>query len=240
MPRIQSTAYGFLMLAAIVVSNAFWWRLARRDNRLMIIYVAALASAFLGAKLVYFGAEGWMHWHDSNRWIQFATGKSILGGLLGGYLGVEIAKRSMGYTGSTGDWFAVIVPIGIMMGRVGCVLHGCCLGRVCEPAWFTTVDVTGAPRWPAAWAELFFNAIMLAAILAMLRRGVLRGQLFHVYLIAYGVFRFGHEFMRMTPRLAGPFSGFQFFALALLLLGVVGFARRRKEMQRGELNRGVP
>src|SRR5262245_2050707 len=99
----QSTAYGWLMLAGIFVSILYWSRVARRDERLVIIYVVALVSAFLGAKVVYLAAEGWLHWHDSDRWIQFATGKSIIGGLLGGYLGVEIAKRLLGYRGVTGD-----------------------------------------------------------------------------------------------------------------------------------------
>ena len=105
----------------------FWSRLARRDERLVLIYIAALAGAFLGAKLVYFAAEGWLHWHDPNRWVILATGKSITGALLGGYLAVEIAKRLLRYHGITGDWFAVIAPVGIMLGRIGCMIQGCCL-----------------------------------------------------------------------------------------------------------------
>src|SRR5437773_4428025 len=120
----QSTAYGWLMLAGIFTSILFWSRLARRDDRLILIYIAALAGAFLGAKLVYLGAEGWLHWHDENRWMVLATGKSITGALLGGYAAVEIAKRFTGYRSATGDWFAIISPVSIMLGRLGCVLHG--------------------------------------------------------------------------------------------------------------------
>src|SRR5216684_2400491 len=137
MPAPQSTAYGWLMLAAIFVSIIFWSRLAKRDSRLVFVYIAALAGAFLGAKLVYLGAEGWLHWNDSNRWLVLATGKSITGALFGGYAAVEIAKHLLGFKAATGDWFAVIVPLSIMLGRVGCVLHGCCLGRACEASWFT-------------------------------------------------------------------------------------------------------
>ena len=85
------------MLAGIVVSICFWARLARRDDRLLLIYVAALIGAFLGAKLVYILAEGWMHFGAPDMWLQLATGKSILGALLGGYAGVEIAKRFVRY-----------------------------------------------------------------------------------------------------------------------------------------------
>ena len=223
------------MLAGIFVSILLWSRLAKRDSRLVLIYVGALAGAFLGAKLVYLGAEGWLHWHDEKRWVILATGKSITGALLGGYAGVEIAKRMLGYRSATGDWFALIAPVSIMLGRVGCVLHGCCLGRACEPAWFTVNDATGTARWPAAWVELLFNAVMLVVALTLRRRAAWRGQLFHVYLMAYGLFRFAHEFLRATPQIFGPISGYQIAALGLVVLGAGGFVLRRRAARAGTL-----
>jgi phosphatidylglycerol:prolipoprotein diacylglycerol transferase len=225
----QSTAYGWLMLAGILVSILFWSRVARRDERLVLIYVAALAGAFLGAKIVYVGAEGWLHWHDENRWIVLATGKSITGALLGGYAAVELAKRLLRYPHTTGDWFALVVPLSIMLGRVGCILHGCCLGRVCEPSWFTMNDAAGVARWPAALVELFFNGLMFGAILLMRWRKIFPGQHFHIYLIAYGVFRFLHEFLRATPQVLGPLSGYQIASLGIVALGIFGFWRRAIE-----------
>jgi hypothetical protein len=49
----SGTAYGWLTLAALFVSVTVWSRLTRRDPRLILIYLAALAGAYLGAKLVY-------------------------------------------------------------------------------------------------------------------------------------------------------------------------------------------
>ncbi len=223
-----NTAYGWLMLAGIFVSIGFWSRLAKRDDRLVLVYIAALAGAFLGAKLVYLGAEGWMHWHEADRWQHLATGKSITGALLGGYLSVEIAKRLLGYKGVTGDWFAAIVPVSIMLGRIGCVLHGCCLGQVCQPSWFTINDITGTARWPAALVELLFNAIMLGVLLLLRRQKIWPGQLFHIYLMAYGTFRFAHEFLRATPTIIGPITGYQLAALMLIALGAAGFIVRKR------------
>ena len=225
---IPSTAYGWLMLAGIFTSIFLWSQMIKRDDRLVLVYVAALAGAFLGAKLVYLGAEGWLHWHDPNRWVILATGKSVTGALLGGYLAVEIAKRMLGYRGTTGDWFAVIVPVGIVLGRVGCILNGCCLGRACEPSWFTMNDANGVARWPAALVELLFNALMLGVILILRRQKILPGQHFHIYLMAYGLFRFFHEFLRDTPQIVGPVSGYQIAALGIFALGAAGFAMRRK------------
>ena len=72
---------------------------------------AALVRAFEQSDLA---AEGWMFWDDPQRWTIWATGKSILGALLGGYAGVEVAKKWTKYTEPTGDWFALIAPLGIL------------------------------------------------------------------------------------------------------------------------------
>ena len=214
------------MLAGIAVSAFFWMRLARRDDRLLIVYVAALVGAFLGAKLAYLAAEGWRDIGQPDLWLRLATGKSILGALLGGYASVELAKRWVGYRSVTGDWFAMIAPLGIILGRVGCWLHGCCLGSACEPAWFTVRDAKGLERWPAVPVEILFNAVMLISFAVLRRRGYLAGQHFHVYLIAYGLFRFAHEFLRDTPRVVAGLSGYQFIALALVGFGIRAFRRR--------------
>ena len=226
----QSSAYGWLMLAAIGVSLGFWLRLARGDERLILIYVAALAGAFLGAKLVYVAAEGWMHWRDPERWVALATGKSITGALLGGYVGVEVAKRWVGYTRVTGDWFAGITALGIMLGRIGCLAHGCCLGRPMAFSWAAATDATAPSRWPAAGVEFAFNGLMLGALLVLRRKRLLPGQHFHVYLIAYGLFRFAHEFLRETPRLIGPLSGYHVAAVGLVALGAIRFSHRQQAL----------
>ena len=41
-PSLQASPYGWLLLAGIAASLFTWTRLARRDHRLVLIYVAAL------------------------------------------------------------------------------------------------------------------------------------------------------------------------------------------------------
>jgi phosphatidylglycerol:prolipoprotein diacylglycerol transferase len=258
------SSYGWLLLVAIAASLFTWTRLARRDPRLVLIYVAALLSAFIGAKLVYLLAEGWLDWPLPDRWLRLATGKSVLGALLGGYAGVELAKHALGHRAATGDLFALVAPLGIGIGRVGCLLHGCCLGERCEPAWWTLRDAQGVARWPAVPLELAFNIAAIVIFLLLRSRAprsracksagtsphgtsgsdraaapeisprshergyFMRGQHFHLYLIAYGAFRFAHEWMRATPKIAGVISGYQLAALACVALGVWGFRRRAR------------
>jgi phosphatidylglycerol:prolipoprotein diacylglycerol transferase len=223
--------YPVLMLAGIIGSGIFWSRLARKDERLIFIYAAALGGAFAGAKLAYLGAEGWLRIGQPGMWLQLATGKSIVGALLGGYGAVELAKRACGYREATGDWFATIVPLAVALGRVGCLLHGCCMGIACEPAWYTMRDVFGQARWPAVPIEMGFNLLCAGVFLWMRRRGVLRGQHFHIYLMAYGAFRFGHEFLRETPRIVWGMTGYQVVAGAVFGLGWWGFVRRENDQK---------
>jgi prolipoprotein diacylglyceryltransferase len=91
---IRISPYTWLLLAGVVISFLFWKRRARQDKRLVFIYGAALIGAFFGAKIVYLLAEGWLHFGAPDMWPQLAAGKSILGALLGGYVFVELAKRT--------------------------------------------------------------------------------------------------------------------------------------------------
>lgn len=223
------TAYSVITLVAMIGSFLVWRRIWRRDSRLMAVYFGALFGSLIGAKLAYLGAEGWMHWGSPFMWQQWATGKSIVGALAGGYVGVELAKSLVGYRQATGDNFALVVPVAIAFGRVGCLLQGCCLGRVCAPAWWTMVDARGLSRWPAVPVEILFNVFLVLVILLMRAKCWLPGQHFHVYLMAYGLFRVVHEPLRDTPVLTGSVTGYQVAALLLFFLGLAGFINRARQ-----------
>jgi phosphatidylglycerol:prolipoprotein diacylglycerol transferase len=219
------------MLLGIALTAAYWIRLGRQDGRFLLIYLGALCGAFLGGKLGYILVEGWSDLHQPDRWLRLATGKTILGALLGGYGGVEAAKKWIGWKQVTGDRFAMVAPLGIILGRLGCLLHGCCLGAVCtSQTWWTLKDRAGIPRWPAVPVEIGFNIFALAGLTLLRRRGLFSGQHFHLYLIAYGIFRFLHEFWRATPRAWGMFSGYQLLALAVVGLGAWGYIHRRRSL----------
>jgi len=223
----NSSPYSALLVAGLVVSLLVWSRLVRRDPRLLAVYLGGVFGAFTGAKIVYLLAEGWQFWNSPDRWLILATGKTIIGAMLGGYAGVEFAKKIVDYREPTGDLFAIAAPIGIILGRIGCLLHGCCLGIECAPSPWSLRDAHGISRWPAVPAEILFNITALGSFLFLRHKRILPGQHFHLYLMSYGFFRFMHEFVRATPRLAGGFTGYQWAALACIGLGAWGFRRRQ-------------
>jgi len=216
---------GAIAASAVVWDQFFKRRPERRDGRIIVVYLVALVSAFVGAKLVFLLAEGW---HRRDDWMALLSGRSVTGALLFGTLAVEWTKSRLGLTTATGDAFALTVPLAIAIGRVGCVAAGCCPGVECEPSWWTVTDAHGHARWPAAGAELAFNLSFWAWAIVATRCGWIPGQRFNAYLIAYGCFRFAHEFARDDARWWGPLGGYHLVSMAIVLAGVVLWIRRAR------------
>jgi phosphatidylglycerol:prolipoprotein diacylglycerol transferase len=215
-----SPVYSLMMLAGIGIGAAYWYRASKSDGRLPLIYFGGLAGAFLGAKLAYLFSEAWLYADHPQRWQLWLSGKSIMGALPGGWAGVELVKRVMDYRAVTGDRFALLLPVPFILGRIGCLNAGCCPGVSCSFG-----------VWPAVGVEIGFQLLALVALLVMRARHFLPGQHFHVYLMAYGTFRFLHEFMRATPKPFGGVSGYQ--VIALMTVAAAGWAFRRRRLREG-------
>lgn len=219
MPGASSPIYSLMLLCGIAMGATYWYRQSKTDYRVAIIYGGGLAGAFLGAKIAFLIAEGWLYRHDPNRWMIWLSGKSVMGALPGGWLGVEWVKRALGYTATTGDRFARLLPPALILGRIGCLRAGCCPGIACSLG-----------RWPAVPVEIGFQVTAWLALCLMNRRGWQREQHFHLYLIAFSLFRFGHEFLRATPKPWIGLSGYQFIALATAAAGMIAYRQRGKQL----------
>jgi len=185
-----------------------------------------LLGAVAGAKLsVLLGDYDWpfvpmRDWH-----LILVSGRSVTGALILGFLAAETAKPLLGYRLPPNDRFATLLPFSCAIGRVGCLLAGCCRGIPWNGPWAITY-ADGIPRHPAAAYELLFQLAVGLTFLALLRRGLLFGRLFSVYLIAYGAFRFGIEFLRETPKTWGPISAYQGLSLVMIALGAAFLVKR--------------
>jgi phosphatidylglycerol:prolipoprotein diacylglycerol transferase len=148
-------------------------------------------------------------------------GRTIIAGLVCGWIGVEVAKWRLGIRGSAGDPFALALPAGEAVGRVGCFFNQCCYGApTALPHCFPlAVYQHGAWRLPA---QLYASAIALAifAILFSLRGRMARqGDLFRLFLVLYGAGRFGLEFARYRDKLYFGLDLAQWVCLELVLAG---------------------
>ncbi len=222
-------AYGLPVLAALALALLFPSSRAfvrpEDKKRYRRIQLFTLAGAVVGAKLaVLFGDLRWpMEPLESASQI-VVSGRSITGGLIGGFVTAELLKPIMRYQLPPNDRFATVLPFSVAIGRIGCVLAGCCRGVPFDGAWAITGS-DGVPRHPAPIYEMLFSLATGAVFVVLLRRGMLRGRLFAIYLIVYGSFRFFVEMVRDTPAIAWGLSGYQLLALSMLPLGLFGLLR---------------
>ncbi|MCA9577957.1 MAG: prolipoprotein diacylglyceryl transferase, partial [Myxococcales bacterium] len=112
---------------------------------------AALGGAVVGAFLLQLPADA-LGWSPEAETVTRWGGRTVLGGLLGGWLSVELMKRHIGHVAPTGDAFAVGLPLSLGMGRLGCVFAGCCPGvplDASSPWARVSLALHDEPRFPA-------------------------------------------------------------------------------------------
>lgn len=194
-------SYAALMLLAFVVVGAVRRvELQRLGHERLpgyaLVNVGALVGAAVGAKL---GMILFEPPQDVAALLRLMlaldfTGKTVVGGLAGGYLGVELAKKAVGITRRTGDGFAVALPLGQAIGRVGCFLNGCCYGAEWHGPW--AVSMAGAERHPAQLYEALLDVLLALALWSVRLSPRPEGNLFRRYLVGYALIRFGLEPLR--------------------------------------------
>jgi len=193
--------------------------LADRDTSLWI-GVAAIVGAALGAKLGYWIEDPRNAFANFPDWRHLLEGKTVVGALLGGLVGVELIKRAIGVSGSSGDAFALPLIAGIAIGRVGCFLAGLddhTYGNPTALPWGIDFG-DGISRHPTQLYEIVF-LIALAIGLLRRRRALDRpGDLFRAFMIAYLLFRLAIDFIKPLPfAYFGFLSGIQLLCLGGLL-----------------------
>jgi len=136
------------------------------------IVVACLAGALLGAKLLAFVESFHAYWPLRNEPAAWIGGKTIVGGLAGGWAGVEFLKRRLHITQSTGDRFVFPILVGLCIGRIGCFLEGLpdhTYGIPTQLPWGVDFG-DGIPRHPTQLYEIAFCLLLGIALLMRMRR----------------------------------------------------------------------
>ena len=199
----------------------------------LAIGVGAILGAALGAKFAYWLYDPAYAFAGFPDWKRLLEGKSIIGGLLGGLAGVEIAKRLDGIRGSTGDAFVWPLMLGMGIGRIGCFLSGLddhTAGNPTSLPWGVDFG-DGVPRHPTQVYEVAFLALW-AALLAWRGDRLSRpGDRFRAFMIGYLLYRLCIESIRPIPlHYFGLLSGLQLLCVAGLLYYHRDIPRIAKEL----------
>jgi prolipoprotein diacylglyceryltransferase len=196
--------YMVVLLAAVSIA---WWMTRQNQKRILLSSIerwliggAAFVGSMIGAKVPFLMEQGIEAFYKGTVW--FADGKTILGGIFGGYLAVELVKWLADIRIRTGDSFALPVAIAVAVGRVGCFLAGCCFG--CE---------TSLP-----WGVAFPTAHGFAAV-ALVWIAHKKWFVYHqlkLYLIAYLIYRFFSEWLRPESKVLLNLTSYQIASVILI------------------------
>lgn len=205
------TALGFF--AGIAV---YWWR--AKEMRIdtsgtMTIMLVGAVVGVLVARVVERLVEGGSMATVLN---PLYGGRTILGGVIGGLVAVEFAKRRMEVRYSTGPLWALAIPAGEVFGRIGCYFNGCCGGRACSPSVFS------GGHYPTQMM-MVGSALALFGLLFWKRA---TWPVWPLFLIGWGASRFVIEFFRESA--TGPgISVAQWACLGVVVYGGLKWRERR-------------
>jgi phosphatidylglycerol:prolipoprotein diacylglycerol transferase len=241
--RFTIYTYGVLLAAAYLLGLQFALVRARRRgldaDRVMDLGIYIIISALVGAKLLLVVVDVGHYWRNPGEILTVArSGGVFYGGLI---LAVIVAlwylRRHRLPMWTTTDVFAPGIALGHVVGRLGCLMAGCCYGRPTDVPWAITFTDTLAaknvgtpldvPLHPTQLYEAGAELLILAVLLATEHKGrPFPGRTFWGYLLLYGISRFAIEFFRGDPRgMVGAFSTSQFVSLVLVPLSLVMLIR---------------
>ncbi|MCB1272780.1 MAG: prolipoprotein diacylglyceryl transferase [Leucobacter sp.] len=201
--------HGVFVALGLAAGGLVFWAEARRRNvtdpRIPYLVLGALIGAGIFARL-----GTWAQHLDPSKNLNLVEqllhgNTSILGALVGAWLGVHVTKRIVGYRERTGDLFAPAVALALVIGRVGCFLTEL-PGTPTGGDWGIVLDAETAARLgapagiglhPSFVYEIAFHLAAFLLLWYWLRHlGLGAGETLTLYVGAYAVFRFLVEFVR--------------------------------------------
>lgn len=193
-------------------------------NRIWII-VGATLGALLGSRII--GAL------EDPQWLRHATmqnvfaafnNKTIIGGLYGGLLGVELTKYFLKEKNRSGDLFVFPILLALIVGRIGCTLTALqdhTAGGPTTLPWGVDYGDGIARHSLPAYEIVFLGALWIVLLRIREKISLAPGSLFMIMMLLYTLFRFGMEFAKNDYVYPWGLSAIQ----TVCLLGVVYYYR---------------
>src|SRR3954469_16960342 len=108
---------------AFWVAFRLYLTLRKRDSlnlrKRIPIVIGGVIGAALGSKLFYWFEDPGLFLQHLGDWQMLAEGKSLVGALIGGWIGIELSKKINGVKSATGDSFVLPLAVGMLIGRIG-------------------------------------------------------------------------------------------------------------------------
>lgn len=210
-------SYGLLLagayLAGLQLAVVRARRLGMDGTKIMDLGIYLIIAALVGAKLMLVIVDfDYFRQRPAELLSLVRAGGVFYGGLLGA-LGVAffLVRRYQLNLWTTADLMAPGIALGHVIGRMGCLLAGCCYGRPTDVPWgivFTNPAAAanvGTPLGIALHPTQLYDAgaelLIMIVLLATERRGKpYPGRTFWLYMMLYAISRFVVEIYRGDDR----------------------------------------
>jgi phosphatidylglycerol---prolipoprotein diacylglyceryl transferase len=167
------------------------------DNARLWIFIGAALGGFWGSHIL--GILEKPNFIQQLSLLVFMSNKTIVGGLLGGLVGVEIIKKFLKVKTSSGDLMTYPLILAIAIGRIGCFAEGLedgTFGNITTLPWGINFG-DGLFRHPTQLYEIAFLLILWLCIYKIEKTFKLKnGNKFKFFMISYLVFRFIIEYLK--------------------------------------------
>ncbi len=210
-------SYGVLLAAAYLAALQLAVVRARRQgldgSKVMDLGIYLIIAALVGAKLMLVAVDFDYFVSRPGELLSLVrAGGVFYGGLITAVAVAFWLVRRYGLPiWTTGDLFAPGIALGHVIGRLGCLLAGCCYGRPTDVPWAITFTdpvaaanvgtPLGVPLHPTQLYDAGAELLIMVVLLATERKGrVFAGRTFWLYILLYGVSRFIVEFFRGDDR----------------------------------------
>lgn len=240
--------YGLFMvlgfLLAGYLSIRYYKSIGQPAEDIFIVGACGIGGAMLLGNLLYvivtYPAEVIVAYIKAGNLSIFGSGIVFYGGLIGGILGATIGVCvAKGKWGLLSEAIVPYVPLGHGLGRIGCLMAGCCYGMEYEGSFAVHYGKSlfgldpQQGYFPIQPLEAVLNWIICAVLILLRRRNKTKNYLLPAYLCMYAVVRFGLEFLRGDLH-RGIYLGLslsQWISCGLLLWGAGWIWLKRRKLQ---------
>ena len=241
--------YGIFVALGFLSAYGFMYFKARKTNfpvhKISDLCFAAMIGGVLGARIFYVIQNFDQYSGNLIEIIRVDHGGLVF---FGGFFGAVLAiiwsiKRNNLYFPETADLLASGLPLGQAIGRLGCLINGCCFGTPSQ-IWCSVRYPPGDSVWttqilqnligsdaleplgvlPVQVFQSGTNLLIWLSLIVIGPKLKVKGQVFSLYLILYPLGRFLIEFMRgdYLNHIFGLTSA-QIICLIIFPIGIVLF-----------------
>ena len=228
--------YGVFLALGVVAGI---WTASRRCvfDKLQPTVITDLApwlvgGVIVGARALYVATYWRSQFAEQPLWqiLNLRSGGLVFyGGLIGAvvatYLFLRIKKQPVW---KVADALAPSIALGHAIGRIGCLMFGCCYGRVCELPWALHFPAGHESHpygvHPTQIYESLLNFGLYLCLAWFYRRKKFAGQIFGIYLVSYAIIRsfvelFRGDYAPAQYHLGGWFTPAHFASIGILVVG---------------------